>query len=54
MPPLASPHVDTVAPPSNGGGDGGGMSGLSITNKTDEDNETSLVLTIGEDYIAQW
>ena len=27
--------------------------GLSITNKT-EDNETSLVLTIGEEYISQW
>ena len=30
-----------------------GAGGLSITNKT-EDNETSLVLTIGEEYISQW
>jgi hypothetical protein len=31
----------------------GAGNGLSITNKT-EDNETSLVLTIGENYITQW
>lgn len=27
--------------------------GISITNKTD-DNSTSLVLTIGENFITQW
>ena len=46
----------TLSPSVNQGADSSSeaSSGISITNKTAENNSTSLVLTIGENFITQW